>query len=59
MSSKTQYKDALKIKDQIIREQKREIIEQRKTIQRQAHQINGLSSILNIKPKWWQFWKHL
>ena len=59
MSSKTQYKDALKIKDQIIREQKREIIEQRKTIQRQAGQICGLSKTLNIKPRWWQFWKHL
>jgi len=59
MSSTQQYKDSLKREKQINNDLRTKMEQQRITIQRQAHQISRLSNILNIKPKWWQFWKHL
>lgn len=62
MSSKTQYKDALKREKQIILDLEKKIVEQEITIKELNDKIfylnirNGKSITIENK-KWWQFWK--
>ncbi len=60
MSSKNQYKDALKRKDRTIRELKDTLQQQRTTIQGQAQTIRGQRESIGYKALfkgWWQFLK--
>lgn len=62
MSSKEQYKDALKRDKQIINDLNKKVIEQELTIRNLKDELlylrlkNG-SSVTVTDKKWWQFWK--
>jgi predicted RNase H-like nuclease (RuvC/YqgF family) len=64
MSSKEQFRDALKSKTRIIASQGKKITEL--TIENQKlrelnhqlkNQLSGLNKNYHLRKKWWQFWK--
>jgi chromosome segregation ATPase len=58
MSSKEQFKDALKRDKQIIADLKKAIQEKDDVIKEQSHQIEILKARIDLKKKkWYQFWK--
>jgi len=64
MSSKEQYKDALKSKNKIITDQglmitkqHKELLLKDKIIRELKDQISVLKIRIDLKKKWWQFWK--
>ena len=57
MSSKEQFRDALKREKLIIIKQKEEIELQRNIISELKHQNSVLKIRLSWKKKWYQFWK--
>jgi hypothetical protein len=56
MSSKEQFKDAIKRDKQIIVDLKKEIQLKDNIIKEQNQQISILK-IINRRKKWWEFWK--
>jgi len=64
MSSKSQYKDALKRSNQFIRELKNEVKRLQNEVKELQRKLNNANIELRtckkvLKPKkmWWQFWK--
>ena len=56
MSSKNQYKDAIKRQKQIISEQKNEIIKLKLSNKALIRKVEYLENKAKFK-KWWHFWK--